>query len=308
MAVDLLGKMKDFWSSEAIQQLSVMLDEQPDRVGQALSLGAPTILAGLLNSVSGTTDAHHLVDQIKHEPEEMAKFGGLSGLLNHLAGLGDVAGLDPLVQYGRSVLRSIFGDKLDDVLNLITTDSGAKPSTAGALMGLLAPALMSMIRKETGAGADRREPSQPPDVPTRLDRRPLARKPRRNAGRSQSRGPRRLGRAAPGDAAVTPGAVKAAPAHQPDSSRPREDGFPWRRARRRGAFSQLVGDPADAGDLGSDGRILSASRSEPARGGIRPRGAAGDESPRRPPEQRSRGETRDRRYRPSRRNVARRDG
>ena len=41
MAVDLLGKMKDFWSSEAIQQLSVMLDEQPDRVGQALSLALP---------------------------------------------------------------------------------------------------------------------------------------------------------------------------------------------------------------------------------------------------------------------------
>lgn len=153
MAVDLLGKMKDFWSSEAIQQLSVMLDEQPDRVGQALSLGAPTILAGLLKSVTGTADAHHLVDQMKRDPEEMAKFGGLSGLLNHLAGLGDVVGLDPLVQYGRSVLRSLFGDKLDDVINLIVTDSGAKPSTAGVLLSLLAPTIMGMIRKEIGEHA-----------------------------------------------------------------------------------------------------------------------------------------------------------
>jgi len=151
MAVDLLGKMKDFWTSEAIQQLSVMLDEQPDRVGQALSLGAPTILAGLLKSASDTTASHHLVDQMKQDPEEMAKFGGLSGLLRHLAGLGDVVGLDPLVQHGRSVLRSIFGDKLDDVVNLIANDSGAKPSTAGALMSLLAPTLMGMIRKEVGS-------------------------------------------------------------------------------------------------------------------------------------------------------------
>jgi len=151
MAVDLLGRMQDFWTSEAIQQMSVMLDEQPDRVGQALSLGASTVLAGLLRSVSGTSDARSLIDRIEHEPGEMAKFGGLSGLLHHLASLGDVAGLDPLVQHGRSVLRSIFGDKLDAVINLIATDTGAKPSTAGALMSLLVPTLMGMIRKEIGA-------------------------------------------------------------------------------------------------------------------------------------------------------------
>ncbi|MDR3620956.1 MAG: DUF937 domain-containing protein [Paludisphaera borealis] len=149
MAVDLLSKMKDFWTSEAIHQLSVMLNAQPDRVEQALSLGAPTILAGLLKAATGTTDAHRLVDLVNREPEEMAQFGGLSGLLNHLAGLGDVVGLDPLVKYGRSALRSIFGDKLDAVLNLIATDSGTKPTTAAALMSLLAPTLMGMIREET---------------------------------------------------------------------------------------------------------------------------------------------------------------
>ncbi len=157
MAVDSIGKMQDFWTSEAIQQLSVMLDEQPDRVGQALSLGAPTILAGLLRLVSGTADVRHLVDPMKNGCEELEKFGGLSGLLHHLAGLGDVVGLDPLVQHGRSMLRSIFGDKLDDVVKLIANDSGAKPSTAGALMSLLAPTLMGMIRKEVGARGLTRE-------------------------------------------------------------------------------------------------------------------------------------------------------
>jgi outer membrane protein OmpA-like peptidoglycan-associated protein len=153
MAVDLLGRMKDFWTSEAIQQLSLMLDEQPDRVVQALSLGAPTILAGLLNASTGTTDARRLVDVVKHEPDEMTRFGGLSGLLGHLAGLGDAVGLDPLVKYGRTALRSIFGDKLDAVIDLIATDSGAQRSAAGALLSLLAPTLMGMIRKEFGERA-----------------------------------------------------------------------------------------------------------------------------------------------------------
>ena len=130
MAVDLLGRMKDFWTSEAIQQLSVMLDEQPDRVGQALSLGAPAVLAGLLNASTGTTDARRLVDVVKHEPDEMVRFGGLSGLLGHLASLGDAVGLDPLVAYGRSTLRTIFGDKLDAVVDLIANDSGAQPSAS----------------------------------------------------------------------------------------------------------------------------------------------------------------------------------
>lgn len=152
MAVELLGKLKDFWTGDAIQQLSVMLDEQPDHVVQALSLGAPAILAGLLQSATGA-DARRLVHLVKNEPEEMARFGGLTGLLEHLAGLGDVAGLDPLVQYGRTALRSIFGDKLDRVLELIGTDSGAKSTTVAALMSLLVPTLMGMIRKET-AGSE----------------------------------------------------------------------------------------------------------------------------------------------------------
>jgi outer membrane protein OmpA-like peptidoglycan-associated protein len=153
MAVDLLGRMKDFWTSEAIQQLSVMLDEQPDRVGQALSLGAPTVLAGLLNASTGTTDARRLVDVVKHEPDEMMRFGGLSGLLGHLASLGDAVGLDPLVKYGRTTLRTIFGDKLDAVVDLIANDSGAEPSAAGAVLCLLAPTLAGMIRKEFGERA-----------------------------------------------------------------------------------------------------------------------------------------------------------
>ena len=143
----------------------------------------------------------------------MAKFGGLSGLLNHLAGLGDVAGLDPLVQYGRSVLRSIFGDKLDDVLNLITTDSGAKPSTAGALMGLLAPALMSMIRKETGAQGLTGESLR--SLLTSQRDSIVAHSPGNLAETLGVRNLADLGASdapAPGDAAVTPGAVKAAPA------------------------------------------------------------------------------------------------
>jgi outer membrane protein OmpA-like peptidoglycan-associated protein len=150
MAVDLLDRMKDFWTSEAIQQLSVMLDEQPDRVGQALSLGAPTVLAGLLNASTGTTDARRLVDVVKHEPDEMMRFGGLSGLLGHLASLGDAVGLDPLVKYGRTALRTIFGDRLDAVVDLIANDSGAEPSAAGTVLCLLAPTLAGMIRKEFG--------------------------------------------------------------------------------------------------------------------------------------------------------------
>jgi outer membrane protein OmpA-like peptidoglycan-associated protein len=151
MAVDLLSQMKSFWTSEAIQQLSVMLGEQPDRVGQTLSLGAPAILAGMLKSATGTTNAHRLVDLVKNEPEEMAKFGGMSGFVHHLAGLGDVVGLDPLVKYGRSALRTIFGDKLDAVLDLIATDSGAKPSSVATLMSLLVPTMMGKIRQETAA-------------------------------------------------------------------------------------------------------------------------------------------------------------
>ncbi len=150
MAVDLVSQIQRVFSSEVIQKLSLMLDEQPDRVGQVLSLGAPTILAGMFHAVSGPADSKRLVDVVKDVPEAVSRLGGFSGLAGQLGDLAGKGALEPVIHHGQSLLRSIFGDKLDGVLAMITTDSGAEASSTASLMGLLAPIVTGLIRQTNG--------------------------------------------------------------------------------------------------------------------------------------------------------------
>ena len=65
------------------------------------------------------------------------------------------ARLNSLIKYGQSVLSSLFGGKLNSILELISRSSGIKASSAASLLGMLAPLLTGVLRKET-ASEDRR--------------------------------------------------------------------------------------------------------------------------------------------------------
>ncbi|AMV40321.1 DUF937 domain-containing protein [Planctomyces sp. SH-PL62] len=142
MTADLLGRLNQAFDAHAVQKLSVALDEQPDRVKQAIALGGPAILAGLLHSATGSRDAAHLMDELKNAPERTA-------------GLGDAAigvSAEDLARGGASFLHAIFGDRLGRVVDLIADDSGARSTSAAAILGTLAPAAAGVIRDALGAG------------------------------------------------------------------------------------------------------------------------------------------------------------
>ncbi|WP_165070737.1 DUF937 domain-containing protein [Paludisphaera rhizosphaerae] len=147
MSIDLLNQVKRIFNSDVVHDIARTLEEAPDRVERAISIGGSSILAGLLHMLTGARDSSALLDSLRREPQELARLDNLSaspGLLHEMLKSGS---LESLAKHGYSMLRSILGDKLDRVSNLVADDAGVKPSSASTILSLLAPAFAGMIRK-----------------------------------------------------------------------------------------------------------------------------------------------------------------
>jgi outer membrane protein OmpA-like peptidoglycan-associated protein len=150
MAENLIDLAKRYMSSEIVHTISRELGESPDHVEKAIDTGIPSILAGLLNTVS-SSGANRLFDMLKQEPSELSHIGGLDGVAGKLGSLLSGGSLDALLKFGQSVLNALFGGKLNSVVDLISKTSGIKTSSASSLLSMLAPLLMGMVRKETAS-------------------------------------------------------------------------------------------------------------------------------------------------------------
>ncbi|MDG3002528.1 DUF937 domain-containing protein [Paludisphaera mucosa] len=150
MAVDLLSLVKSIFDVEAVHKLSVALDEQPDRVEQALALGGPAILAGLLDAAAAPRDADRLLDEIRQAPPRPHPAGGPSDAAHDVGAILRSGSLDSIASNGRSMLRTIFGDRLGGVMDLVADGSGARPATVATILAMLAPAFAGLIRVTLG--------------------------------------------------------------------------------------------------------------------------------------------------------------
>ncbi len=151
MAANLIDLAKSYLTTEVVHRIGGALGESPERVEKAIEAGIPSILAGFLNMAS-SSGGNRLSELLKHEPSELAHLGGLDGVFGNLGSLLSGGSVDSLIKYGQSVLSSLFGGKLNSILELISRSSGIKASSAASLLGMLAPLLTGVLRKETASG------------------------------------------------------------------------------------------------------------------------------------------------------------
>ncbi len=148
MAASIIDLAKQYLTSEVVHKMSGALGEDPEHVEKAIGAGIPTILAGLLN-MSSSSGANRLVDMLKQEPTELSHLGGLDGVFGNLGSILSGGGsADGLMKYGQTLLSAIFGGKISSIVDLITRSVGIKSSSATSLLGMLAPLLMGVIKKE----------------------------------------------------------------------------------------------------------------------------------------------------------------
>ncbi len=147
--MNLLGMLQDQVSGPLAKQASGFLGESESGITKALGGAFPSILGSMIDKGSSEEGAGSLMNAL-------GNFDG--GMLDNIGGLfgGGESAVQKLMGNGGGVLEMLMGNKLGGVIDLISKVGGIKSGSAGSLIKLAAPFLMSMVAKQVkgkGVGA-----------------------------------------------------------------------------------------------------------------------------------------------------------
>lgn len=133
MPLNLLDSVKGFLGNDVIGNASNTLGESESNMQKAVSGVIPSVLTGIMNK-AGSGDAGDLL--------RMAKETYNSGMHSNI---GRFLTDNNLLNRGTDLLKGIFGDRLNNISNMIAGYSGIKPSSATVLMSTTAPAVLGVL-------------------------------------------------------------------------------------------------------------------------------------------------------------------
>jgi len=138
--MDILQLVKGQLTTAAISRISNFLEEDTADIISGLSAGLPAILAGFMrkaSTIQGAGDLLTLINNNTHNDE-------FSSDLAESFRNGQAAGM---ISSGGKILRSVFGDKLGMLEDLIGNISGIKANSS-ALLGLATSLLTGVLGKK----------------------------------------------------------------------------------------------------------------------------------------------------------------
>lgn len=133
-----MSELDDFLSTIPLDQLASQLGLSEEDAAAAVRQAAPALLAGMQANAADPGGAASLA----------AAVGQHDGSL--LDGL-DLGGLD--LGDGAKIVRHIFGDNEDQVVNQLSGANGLSSGTLMKLLPMLAPLIMAFLSKKAKGGA-----------------------------------------------------------------------------------------------------------------------------------------------------------
>jgi OmpA-OmpF porin, OOP family len=146
---DLLSTISGYLTPEMIQKAASLIGESPAATQKSASIAVPTILSGLASLASSDTGASQLVNMI-------SRVAGDGNILNELGALfGGGPSAQTTMNAGRDALQTIFGGKLNGVIEALASASGVKQTPASSLLSLVVPLVLGVLgRERKTAGLD----------------------------------------------------------------------------------------------------------------------------------------------------------
>jgi OmpA-OmpF porin, OOP family len=141
MSFNLLDAAKGLFTSELVGKASSFLGESESGVTKALGGVLPSVLGGLIDK-SSNHDGANMIANLAGEQHN-------SGLLNNIDGFfGDGGGL---LNKGAGLLSSLFGNKTDGLIGLISNFAGVKSSSTTSLLSMAAPMVLGLLGKHAAS-------------------------------------------------------------------------------------------------------------------------------------------------------------
>lgn len=138
--MNLVNLIKDQIGGSVVNQLGGVLGESGANTERAVSGAVPAILSGLMNS-SGSGDGASLLNSAldDHDDSILDNIGGLLGGGNHTQ----------VANQGSSMLGSLLGgNALGSIAGALSGFSGLGRGSSSSLIGMLAPIVMSVLRRQ----------------------------------------------------------------------------------------------------------------------------------------------------------------
>jgi OmpA-OmpF porin, OOP family len=130
---------------DRIQKAAALVGDSPASTKKSFTGMVPTILAGLMNLSSSDTGAGQLLSLV-HD------VGGDGNILNDLGALfSGGTTTQTAMNTGRDLLRTVFGGKLDTVVDQLASASGVKTSSTSSLLSLATPLVLGVLGRQVKA-------------------------------------------------------------------------------------------------------------------------------------------------------------
>jgi len=141
---NLLDSLKGLISNELIQSTASALGEQESGISKAVSGILPTLLGGLMQS--NPSNHSMLGDLLNHAGSQESLIGDLASSVHSNS-------VSPSLGIGESLVKGLFGDKVNGFGNLISNFSGIKASSSNTLLNIGGTIIASFLgKKMTGDG------------------------------------------------------------------------------------------------------------------------------------------------------------
>ena len=139
MSVNLIDMAKGLFANEVSRSAASALNENESSVSKAFGGLVPVIFSALIDK-SRTNDGLDTVARLANEQSTNSMFDNLTSLL----GSGDNSSW---FSRGSGLVSSLFGNKVDNIVNLISNFAGVKSSSSSSLLSLAVPAILSFLGK-----------------------------------------------------------------------------------------------------------------------------------------------------------------
>lgn len=133
--MNLLDMVKGQLTDSVLQKLGSSVGLGTGEVSKAMDTIIPTQLSSVIQMGSNPTGAQNLMNLASN----FSNFGNIAGVLNQ------ADGMQNLLKMGQTLLPSLFGNKLGDVVQAVASSTGVGGKATNSLMTMIAPVIMGVL-------------------------------------------------------------------------------------------------------------------------------------------------------------------
>src|SRR5262245_4324749 len=140
--MNLINQILGEFRGDTLNSVSSALGESPAKTQTALGAAVPALVGGLANRATNTGDANAMLDLIRGQHFDSGQYADAASAVK------GPSGLTRLIDTGRPLLDSVFGNRTGSVADWVSSLGGVSKSSASSLLGLALPVVLGQVGRQ----------------------------------------------------------------------------------------------------------------------------------------------------------------